>query len=674
MNSESEQSILDELEHLIFDEHKIISYKWAMNHFKIHVQKSKQILSKFVKKFQERLFIHHLITGFKSLTVKHSNPYNSVYVSPKLRKKSKSKINTNSNSNSNNSNNSNNSYMNDSDDDDEDMTQSQGNIDKYQSIYTQILCEDHKLEEEKLKFKKIVNIHIYCIARDEARNIKDFLNQQYEEDYHQQLNITTTYLSKQAAKYAQNKNSLSQHNKNSQEINEMSRFSQISFDQCTTVPSPQLNRALARTKQEIQERERNKNKNKNVKKQINFDETIDNFKKNKNKNQNKNKNGKKNTPPISDKLKGLNLASKNGKKSDDAKSSSLSPNANKNKKSKTKKNDIRGVFAKQKEANKKQQENDKQSQQSQIEEEIEKQQKLSKKKKAGKINNFFNTEAEEKKKAKSKKKATKKKATKSKSKSKSKKKKNAKIGSLKPARKRKRGAMEEEDNNLIPIDYASESSQDDEDMNNGYDGMSDDEEIEAINRSFKTHRNKRRKVMVDSDEEDSDKEQDDDIDLDEIENGDSKSNSPKKLTKRELKKIEHEKELKSRKNNFFGAAKNNPTRKKKKYKIVAESYINDKGMFVTEDKKVTDDEDTDNDNDNNDNEQKEKERVHKFQQIEYDEDDDIDMKNKENSVGKINGNNNKKKKSKSTANKKKKKKVTPKKKKNGSITSFFKKK
>ena len=247
------------------------------------------------------------------------------------------------------------------------------------------------------------------------------------------------------------------------------------------------------------------------------------------------------------------------------------------------------------------------------------------------------------------------------------------------------GEMEEE-NNLIPIDYASESSQDDdddEDMNNRYDGMSDDEELEAINRSFKSNRNKRRKIMVDSDDDDdSDKDQDDDIDinLDQVENDDEHSKngagSDKKLTKRQLKQMEHEKKLKARKENFFGAAKNNPVRKKKKYKFVPKSYINEKGMFVTEDVKVTDDEDI-NDEDindeNQDNSQKKKERVHKFQHIEYNEDDDIDMMgNKEHSVEKMNGNNTRLK-NKNGMNKRKKK-ITPKKKKNGSITSFFKKK
>ena len=274
-----------------------------------------------------------------------------------------------------------------------------------------------------------MDIHIYCIARDEARNIKDFLQQQFQEDYHQQLKKTTAWLSKQAEKYSNKNKNLSQRASHKQEINELARFSQIKFDHATIVPSPQLNRALARTKQEIQEREKkmnkNKNNNNNVKKQIDFDKTIEDFKKNKNKNRNK-------TPPISDKLKGLKI------NNDDAKSStsSLSPNANKNKNKKKKKNDIRGAFAKAQQIKNKQKENPPQSQ---IEEAMEKKDRLSKKKKASKINNFFNTEAEEKEKAKSKKKAAKK-ATKTKKKDKKgKKKKNQKIESLKPARKRKRG-------------------------------------------------------------------------------------------------------------------------------------------------------------------------------------------------------------------------------------------
>ena len=148
MDIDTEKSILDELEHLIFDEHKIISYKWVMNHFKIPIQKSKKILAKFNKKFEDRLYVHHLITGFKSLTIKHANPYNSIYVSPKLRKKSKSRINTNKNSNSNNSND---SYMNDSDDDNMTQSQDDGSIDQYQNIYSQQLCEDKKFEAEKIQ-------------------------------------------------------------------------------------------------------------------------------------------------------------------------------------------------------------------------------------------------------------------------------------------------------------------------------------------------------------------------------------------------------------------------------------------------------------------------------------------------------------------------------------------
>ena len=129
----------------------------------------------------------------------------------------------------------------------------------------------------------------------------------------------------------------------------------------------------------------------------------------------------------------LSIGSKGDNKSnDDAKSStsSLSPNANKNEnKGKKKKNDIRGAFAKAQEIKNEEKKNP----QSQIEEAMEKQQKLSKKKKAGKINNFFNTEAEEKQEAKSKKKAP------TKTKKKGKEKKNEKLGSIQPARKRKRG-------------------------------------------------------------------------------------------------------------------------------------------------------------------------------------------------------------------------------------------
>merc|ERR1712228_1127588 len=277
------------------------------------------------------------------------------------------------------------------------------------------------------------------------------------------------------------------------------------------------------------------------------------------------------------------------------------------------------------------------------------------KKKGDEITKFFESESSKKVKTKSpKKKSVKKKKTKKKSTKKKKKKTKKKKGSIKPARKRKRGQMEEENEcNLAPIEYDSESSESSHLDNYG---LSDDEELEAM---ITAKPSKRRKI-VDSDDEKVYEQQvqiddDQDIDLNEDENESEKLN--KKMKKKELQRIEKEKLLRERKKNFFGKAAGNKLRKKKKRKKITKSYVDANGMFVTEDVWVTD---------NDEDDKKQSEHVIEPQRQPMDDDDeDVDMKdNKENSVG--SGNKNKPKK----AAKEKK----TKKRKNASITSFFKKK
>merc|ERR1712154_125982 len=244
----------DQLEHLIFDEHKLISYKWVTNHFKIHIQKSKQILSLFVNKHENKLFIHHCISGYKQITIKHQNPYDSEYKSPKKSKKKE---------NSNNSN-TNNSYDSDDDDDDINMESVNDDLSSKTSVFTILIVPHSQLKEIKCSFDSVQNIHVHSIAIKQSEQIGDFYQAQYETDYAQQLNVMTSFLSAQ---------SLNNHN-NNKSVQDISRFSNIHNNQTQTVSSPHLHRALARTKQEKKNKNDQKNKNDKNKK-MSFDDKIE---------------------------------------------------------------------------------------------------------------------------------------------------------------------------------------------------------------------------------------------------------------------------------------------------------------------------------------------------------------------------------------------------------------
>merc|ERR1712204_27449 len=242
---------------------------------------------------------------------------------------------------------------------------------------------------------------------------------------------------------------------------------------------------------------------------------------------------------------------------------------------------------------------------------------------------------------------------------------------IKAAQKRKRKGMETS-TTLAPIEYDSESSESSH-LDNYNEQQAEDEELQAM---IATNPSKKRKISsdIDSDDafaaanncnhlratahvqqpvsEDEDVDCDEDMDLNE-------EKAEKKLSKKELRRIEKEKEeieknklLKKRKNNFFGAATGKSVRRKKKKKTVTKSYVDANGMFVTEDVLVTDDEAQDD------------EKQHQAQKILSDDVDVAMQENKENAAEN------------SVVNKKvkKTKPMTPaKKKKNASITSFFRK-
>merc|ERR1711971_527511 len=277
-------------------------------------------------------------------------------------------------------------------------------------------------------------------------------------------------------------------------------------------------------------------------------------------------------------------------------------------------------------------------------------------------------------KAKSKKKSQKTKKKKQTTKKKKKKSKKDNSMPIKAAQKRKRKDMEES-TTLAPIEYDSESSESSH-LDNYNEQQAEDEELQAM---ITTNPSKKRKISSDidsddafaaanncnhlratapvqkalSDHEDEDVDVDEDMDLNE-------EKAEKKLSKKELRRIEKEKEeieknklLKKRKNNFFGAATGKSMKRKKKKKTVTKSYVDANGMFVTEDVLVTDYEAQDD------------EKQYQAQMILSDDVDVAMQENKENATENT------------VVNKKvkKTKPMTPaKKKKNASITSFFRKK
>merc|ERR1712204_123942 len=137
---------------------------------------------------------------------------------------------------------------------------------------------------------------------------------------------------------------------------------------------------------------------------------------------------------------------------------------------------------------------------------------------------------------------------------------------------------------------------------------------------------------------------------------------------KEKAKAEKARLLAQRKSGFFGSATGKSTQRRtgaKKYKTVRKSYVNAKGMFVTEDVRVTDDE-ADEGTDRVEVAQ------HKGQVMQNGDGEDAVMTNKENSAEQQNG----QKKAQPPKKKAKAKKVgkspKPKKAKSGNIMNFFK--
>jgi len=487
---QSEERILQQLEHLVFDEHKLVSLKWATHHFQIGAQVCKQILSKFVDKFQDRLCIKYCVSGYKTVYIEHANAFNSVYVSPS--KQNHSHKNTNS----------------------RESAKQSACTETHCDVFTVLMVSDSKLQETQNSFDKLVDTHIYSVATNSARQIKDFYQAQYETDLTAMESVQT--------------------------MHELNRFSNIEYNEVKTLaptlgtiklsPNPKSTAKAARNNLAA-----NITSNKNT---------------NTNTNTNSNSNKNKNT--------GIML-----------KKTSNEDGLQRAAKKKAKHDAITDFFNK--ECEQKQKETPK-------EKEVEKAEQPQQTQSNGDNKDSKKPEKKKKDKKESKKKKKKKKSKKE-------------VKSVQPARKRKRGEMEIE-SNLVPIEYASESSENSEEENQDQ-HQEEEEEFDEMVR----HSHKRRKLVIGSDDEDEDEEdEDEDMDVDMNANQKTKTKrNAKKLSKKQVKAMEDEKVLEQRKKNFFGANAANSAKKHKKYKRGTRSYIDGNGMFVTEDYKETDDEDEDED-------------------------------------------------------------------------------
>lgn len=218
-----------------------------------------------------------------------------------------------------------------------------------------------------------------------------------------------------------------------------------------------------------------------------------------------------------------------------------------------------------------------------------------------------------------------------------------------------------EEDNLVAIMYDAESSESEHDAVCALEDEADDE-LEAIKsnaaRRVNAVQNKRRKIADSEDEEDGDVD-DEDSDLD-------AESRPSRSAQKEAKRKEMEKEkarkLAERKRSFFGGAPAGNGGRKKRYKVVPRSFVNAKGMLVTEDVKVTDDEE------GGDEAAEERKGTHRHQEGGREE-EDRQLLNQENAKERANGGRKRQKgKSKGGGNRNTAKKPA----KNGSITSFFK--
>jgi len=178
---QSAASILDQLEHLVFDENKLISAKWLSNHFEVHIERSKKILADFASQHGAKLLVHHCITGHRTQTIHHPNPF----------------------------------------------AVDQSTCSESVSAFSVVLVADRDLEAVRSSFDRIGSVAVHSVARSESESIADFHSALYAADREQQHSKMTAFLS--------------QRNTAAHPL----RFSAISSDEVRTVGPPPLHRAIA---------------------------------------------------------------------------------------------------------------------------------------------------------------------------------------------------------------------------------------------------------------------------------------------------------------------------------------------------------------------------------------------------------------------------------------------
>ena len=263
----SDESMLQQLEHLIFDEHKVVSYKWLSNHFQIHVQKSKHLLADFVSKHGAKLLTHHCITGYRPTTIRHGNAYDTEYRSPSKRAEQR------------------------------DADIAMPDCSETVSAFTILLAADSALESSKSSFDRIVSVDVHSVSRSESKSIPDFHDVLYHGDCRQQQSVMASFLSQQIrSEHAQNGSA------------HPLRFSAVSSSdpdgghRVHTVGPPHLHRAIAPTPPKERTSKSSKmsgsNSNHNAKRPT-LDEAVDQIKRE-----------QKGQTPLKNKFEGLALGKK----------------------------------------------------------------------------------------------------------------------------------------------------------------------------------------------------------------------------------------------------------------------------------------------------------------------------------------------------------------------------
>eukprot|EP00485_Elphidium_margaritaceum_P000593 CAMPEP_0202701240 /NCGR_PEP_ID=MMETSP1385-20130828/14332_1 /ASSEMBLY_ACC=CAM_ASM_000861 /TAXON_ID=933848 /ORGANISM="Elphidium margaritaceum" /LENGTH=594 /DNA_ID=CAMNT_0049358611 /DNA_START=26 /DNA_END=1810 /DNA_ORIENTATION=- len=156
-----EAAVLDQLEHLIFNEHKLVSAKWLCNHFQINFFLARQILSKFAEKHENNLLIHHCITGYRTVRIEHDHASNSVYFSPHKKLSSQSRSTT---------------------------KQEQPSSQTHKT-YSVLIAPQQRLADIRAQFDEVHSVDVHCVAVKSAQQNQDFHGVRYQADFEQELAV-----------------------------------------------------------------------------------------------------------------------------------------------------------------------------------------------------------------------------------------------------------------------------------------------------------------------------------------------------------------------------------------------------------------------------------------------------------------------------------------------------